>query len=216
MKTIAFISQKGGTGKSTLAVHMGVAAYQAGRKTAIVDTDPQESAAMWQRARHASDPPVATVAVGDLERALTAAADDKYDLALIDSAPHVGAGAAIIARLANLVIVPVQPGPFDIGALPATIDLLRATERRAVMVLSRCPSRSLDVESARRSLLEMDLDIVPVNIGDRAIYRRAVAYGLAVTEIEPKSIAAMEITNLYKWIETELWPRVKPRISAAS
>jgi len=66
VKTIAFISQKGGTGKSTLAVHMGVAAYQAGRKTAIVDTDPQESAAMWQRARHASDPPVATVAVGDL------------------------------------------------------------------------------------------------------------------------------------------------------
>jgi chromosome partitioning protein len=217
VKTIAFISQKGGSGKSTLAVHMGVAAFQGGRKTAIVDTDPQESTAMWHRARQAAEPPVATVVVSDLERALTAAKDDRYELALVDSAPHVGPGAGIIARLADLVVVPVQPGPFDIGALPGTIELLRAVERRAVIILSRCPTRSLDVESARRSVLEMNLEIIPVSIGDRAVYRRALAHGLAVTEMDPKSIAAMEITNLYRWIEGQLWPRAKqPRISIAS
>jgi chromosome partitioning protein len=217
VKTIAFISQKGGSGKSTLTVHMGVAASQGRRKVAIVDTDPQESTAMWHRARQASDPPVATVTVGDLERALTAAEDDRYELALVDSAPHVGPGAAIIARLADLVVVPVQPGPFDIGALPGTIDLLRAVERQAVIVLSRCPTRSLDVESARRSILEMELEIAPVNIGDRTAYRRALAHGLAVTEMDPKSIAAMEITNLYRWIESQLWPKARqPRISAVS
>jgi chromosome partitioning protein len=218
VKTIAFISQKGGVGKSTLTVHMGVAASQGGRKVAIVDTDPQESAAMWHRAREAPDPPVATASVSDLERALGAAKADRYDLALVDSAPHIGPGAAIIARLADLVIVPVQPGPFDIGALPGTIDLLRATERRAVVVLSRCPSRSLDVESARRAILEMNLEIVPVNIGDRTVFRRALAHGLAVTEVDPKGIAAMEITNFYRWIGSQLWPKAaKPqRISAAS
>src|SRR5216684_335504 len=217
VKTIAFISQKGGAGKSTLAVHMGVAALQSGRKVAIVDTDPQESAAMWHRARQAPNPPVAAVAVTELERALAAAETDRYEFALVDSAPHVGAGAAVIARLADLVVVPVQPGPFDIGALPATIDLLRAAGRRAVVVLSRCPTRSLDVESARRSILEMNLEIVPVSIGDRTVYRRALAHGLAVTEMDPDSIAAMEITNLYRWIESQLWPKVaKPQISAAS
>jgi chromosome partitioning protein len=196
---------------------MGVAATQGGRKVAIVDTDPQESTAMWHRAREASDPPVATASVSDLERALGAAKNERYELALVDSAPHVGPGAAVIARLADLVVVPVQPGPFDIGALPATIDLLRAANRRAVIVLSRCPSRSLDVESARRSILEMDLEIVPVNIGDRTVYRRALAHGLAVTEMDPSSIAAMEITNLYRWIESQLWPKLKqPRTSAAS
>ncbi len=217
VKTIAFISQKGGAGKSTLAVHMGVIALQSGRKVAIVDTDPQESAAMWHRARQAPNPPVAAVAVTELERALAAAETDRYEFALVDSAPHVGAGAAVIARLADLVVVPVQPGPFDIGALPATIDLLRAAGRRAVVVLSRCPTRSLDVESARRSILEMNLEIVPVSIGDRTVYRRALAHGLAVTEMDPDSIAAMEITNLYRWIESQLWPKVaKPRISVAS
>ena len=218
MKTIAFISQKGGAGKSTLTVHMGVAARQEGRKVAIVDTDPQESAAMWHRAREASEPPVATTSVSDLHQALSFAKDDRYELALVDSAPHVGPGAAIIARLADLVVVPVQPGPFDIGALPGTIELLEAAQRRAVIVLSRCPARSLDVESARRAILEMDLEIVPVHIGDRAIYRRALAHGLAVTEMDPESIAAMELTNLYRWIESQLWPKAKqpPRISAAS
>jgi chromosome partitioning protein len=217
VKTIAFISQKGGAGKSTLTVHVGVAASQDSRKVAIVDTDPQESAAMWHRAREASNPPVATASVSELERALGAAKNERYDLALVDSAPHVGPGAAIIARLADLVVVPVQPGPFDIGALPGTIDLLRAANRRAVIVLSRCPSRSLDVESARRSILEMNLEIVPVNIGDRTVYRRALAHGLAVTETDPNGIAAMEIINLYRWIESQLWPRAKqPRTSAAS
>lgn len=217
VKTIAFISQKGGAGKSTLTIHMGVAASQGARKVAIVDTDPQESAAMWHRARQAVEPPVATASVSDLEQALSAAKADRYELVLVDSAPHVGPGAAIIARLADLVVVPVQPGPFDIGALPATIDLLQAAERRAVIVLSRCPSRSLDVESARRSIFEMSLEIVPVSIGDRTIYRRALAHGLAVTEMQPNSIAAMEITNFYRWIESQLWPKAKqPRISAAS
>jgi chromosome partitioning protein len=218
VKTIAFISQKGGAGKSTLTVHMAVIAGQRSRKVAIVDTDPQESAAMWHRARDASDPPVATASVSDLERALGAAKADSYELALVDSAPHVGPGAAIIARLADLVVVPVQPGPFDIGALPGTIDLLKAAERRAVVVLSRCPSRSLDVESARRAILEMNLEIVPVNIGDRTVYRRALAHGLAVTEMDPEGIAAMEITNLYRWIESQLWPKAKQqqRISAVS
>ena len=171
---------------------------------AVLSTDPQASAGQ-HRVREAADPPVAAVPVSELERALKAADSDGFDLALIDSAPHVGPGAGIIARLSDLVLVPIQPGPFDIAALPETMELLRAAKRRAVILLSRCPGRSLDIDSARQAVDEMKFELAPVQIGDRTAYRRALASGKAVTEL-PRGAAEQaseEITELYGWLRKQ-------------
>ena len=88
MKTISFMSQKGGSGKTTLSVHLAVAAKEAGEKVFIVDTDIQKSATTWSEARNQELPIVATVAAIDIQRVLDAGRHDAMTLAIIDTAPH--------------------------------------------------------------------------------------------------------------------------------
>jgi len=115
MKILAFLSQKGGAGKTTLAVHTAVAAHEADYGgVVVVDTDPQQSASVWGRARHQKAPIVATADVLDLTRVLKAARDDGMALAVIDAAPHAAPAAAAIARSANLVAIPCRPTAFDL------------------------------------------------------------------------------------------------------
>lgn len=203
MKVVAFISQKGGVGKSTICVHMAVAAMQGKHRVAIIDTDPQESLAHWAKARENKPPPVAVVVPSQLKEALRAAEADGYQLVLIDSQPLIGAGASIIAETADLVLTPCQPGPFDIAGLPATMELIAATRKRTIVVLSRCPSRNLDIESARNAIHQMRFTLAPVEIGDRTAFRRALASGSAVTETDPSGLAAEEIRNLYAWMNKQ-------------
>ena len=170
MKTVALMSQKGGSGKSTIAVHLAVAAWQARRRITVIDCDPQATVGAWYRARENVNPPVAVVAVSELEKTISAAEDADFELVLIDSAPHVGPDAVRIARLANLAIIPVQPSPIDVGALPATVDITRAANCHTVIVLSRCPSRSLDIDITRQAIQQMQLELAPVLIGDRPCF----------------------------------------------
>src|SRR3954454_15016760 len=98
MQILAFLSQKGGSTKTTLCVHIAVAAMETGLKVLIVDTDPQQSATVWSNAREADEPMVATVAVSDLARVLDAAKAEGIDLVVVDTAPHAAPEAARIAR----------------------------------------------------------------------------------------------------------------------
>jgi chromosome partitioning protein len=115
MKTIAFLSQKGGSGKTTLAVHTAVAAQENGERVVVVDTDMQKSAATWSEARH------------------------DMTLCIIDTAPHAAAGAARVVVAADLVIIPCHPTAFDLAA----VEIVQAASARAVFVLSACPFRAL-------------------------------------------------------------------------
>ena len=110
MYTIALIAQKGGTGKTTLAVHVAADFEGAGGSAAIVDLDPQASAALWGDKRGRSP------FVG----AVPAARRSGADLVVIDTAPHSESAALAAARAADLALVPLRPGLFDIAALDAT------------------------------------------------------------------------------------------------
>ncbi len=98
MKSIAFLSQKGGSGKTTLAVHTAVAAQEAREKVFLIDTDPQKSATVWGDAREAETPVVITISAGELDKVLKAGSEDKMTLAIIDTAPHTAPDAARIAK----------------------------------------------------------------------------------------------------------------------
>lgn len=204
MKKIAFLSQKGGSGKTTLAVHTAVAAHESGERVVIVDTDPQKSASVWGDTRSQDAPIVATAAAAELGRVLDAAHQEQMTLAIIDTAPHAAPDAARIVRVVDLVAIPCRPTAFDIAAAGSAVAIVKAAGVRAVFVLSACPFRSPEIAEARAVLAEYGLPIAPVEIIDRRAFARAVATGRAVTEFESDGKAAGEIRILWSWLKEQM------------
>ena len=204
MKVLAFLSQKGGAGKTTLAVHTAVAAHEAGVAVVLIDTDPQRSASVWGDARQGAAPIVATAGVSELERVLKAALGDGMALAIVDAAPHAAPEAAKIARAADLVVIPCRPTAFDLAAVEAAVRIVRAANAKAVFVLSACPSRAPEVAETREALRGYGLPVAPVEITDRRAFARAVASGRAVTEFEGDGKAAAEIRALWAWLKEQM------------
>src|SRR5215471_18326165 len=142
MKRVALVQQKGGAAKTTLCVHLAVAAELAGKKTAIIDIDPQASASgVWGSARGERTPPVASVIAAELRDALDAARADGYQIIFIDTPPHTAPAIEVVARNIDLALVPVQPSILDVAATQDTLVLLQANKVPAVAVLTRTAAR---------------------------------------------------------------------------
>ena len=204
MKVLAFLSQKGGAGKTTLAVHTAVAAHEAGEAAVLIDTDPQKSASVWGDARQGAAPIVATANVSELGRVLKAALGDGMVLAIVDAAPHAAPEAARIARVADLVVIPCRPTAFDLAAAEGAVRIVKAAKTPAVFVLSACPSRAPEIAETRESLAGYGLQGAPVDITDLLAFARAVASGRAVTEFEGDGKAAAEIRALWAWLKEQM------------
>lgn len=204
MRKIAFLAQKGGSGKTTLAVHTAVAAAEAGETVVVIDTDPQKSATVWSNARVQETPIVATAAVTDLGRVIEAANQEHMTLAIVDTAPHAAPAATYIVRAVDLVVIPVRPTAFDVAAVGSAVDIVKAAGVRAVFVLSACPFRSPEIAETRTVLAEYGLPVAPTEIIDRRAFARAVATGRSVTEFESDGKAAIEIRAFWMWLREEL------------
>ena len=204
MNVIAFLSQKGGSGKTTLSVHTAVAAEATGERVCVIDADPQESATAWANAREAGTPIVATAQAGELDAALRAAEGEGMTLAVVDAPPHAAPAAGQIARRSELVLIPVRPSAFDLAAVPAAVEIVAAAKVRGAFVLSACPFRAPEIGETRAALEAYGLPIVPGEITDRRAFARAVTTGSAVTEFEAEGRAAEEIRALWAWIKDTL------------
>ncbi len=204
MKALAFLSQKGGSGKTTLAVHTAVAAIEAGERVAVVDTDIQRSATTWSEARSAETPVVATAAASDLEAVMMAARHDAMTLCIVDTAPHAAPDAARIAQAVDLVVIPCRPTAFDLVAAGSAVEIVKAASSCAVFVLSACPFRSPEIAETRTVLEGYGFPVASPEITDRRAFARAVATGRAVTEFEADGKAAQEIRNLWNWLKEQL------------
>ena len=189
MKKIAFLSQKGCSGKTTLAVHTAVVAHEAGERVVVIDTDPQKSATVWGETRN-QDVPVVATAAAELVRALDAAQQERMTLAIVDTAPHAASDATRIVRVVDLVVIPCRPTAFDIAAAGSAVDIVKAAGVPAVFVLSACPFRSPEIGEVHVVMAEYGLPIAPIEIIDRRAFARAVATGRAVTEFESDGKAA--------------------------
>lgn len=200
VRRIALVQQKGGAAKTTLCVHLAVAAEQSGIRTAIIDIDPQASAsAVWGHARGDRPPPVAAVLAAELKDALEAAEAEGYGLILIDTPPHTAPALEVVARNIDVAVVPVQPSILDVAATQATLDLLRANRVAAVAVLTRTsPRPDEEILETERALNALGLPILRTRVVERKVYRRALTQGQAVGEFEPTSKAAREICALWK------------------
>ena len=201
MKTVAIISQKGGSGKTTIAVHLAVCAERARQRAAIIDLDPQASALEWYSRRAAESPEVITAMPEQLSALLKQAKANGADFTLIDTAPHSDRAATLAADLADLVLIPCRPAAFDVAAITTTLNILKLTQakERAAILLNAVPVRGSLTDEAEAGLSTL-LPVVPVRLYHRAAYSHAVNDGRSVEEYDPHGKAAEEIRALYQWI----------------
>jgi chromosome partitioning protein len=217
-RVLALLSQKGGSGKTTLAAHLAVA-FGGFRRVVLVDTDPQRSAAAWWRAREAARPELIEAEAEGITGTLRGIRAAGAGLVIIDSMPSVKSEIGSIARAADYVLIPCRPSILDLRAVGGTVELVKAARVAAAIVLNAVPAArgvgeaSVTVE-ARRALAQYGVPVLSIAIGQRAVLAHALAAGLAVEEYEPASRAAGEIRDLVRIVEKQLWQSAP--ISAAS
>ena len=203
--TIAIASQKGGSGKTTLAVHIATRAAQAGYESAVVDTDPQATAAAWSDWRGDFLPVVVTSPPARLGRTIASAQKNGVDFVVIDTPPHADAAAREAIKAADMVLIPSKPRAFDLAALEPVADLVSFAKKPAYVVLNSVPAgATVLTEEAKETAKQIGLDICPVELGDRAAFHRSSAKGETASESEPDGKAAGEIEALWKWLAKEL------------
>ena len=205
MPTIAIVSQKGGSGKTTLAVHIATRAAQAGHEACVVDTDPQATAAAWGDWRGDFLPVVVTSPPARLARTIESAKKNKVDFVVVDTPPHADAAAREAIKVADIVLIPSKPRAFDLHALEPIADLVNFAKKPAWVVLNSVPAgATVLTEDAKKTAKDMGLKICPVTLGDRAAFHRSSAKGETAAEVDPEGKAAKEIEKLWKWIGKKL------------
>ena len=201
MNIIAIIAQKGGTGKTTLAISLAVAAGRAGRMVAIVDLDPQASASNWGDRREADSPVVVSAQPARLGHVLGAAKKQGADLLLIDTPPRAEQAAMAAARAAELILIPCRPAIYDLETVATTVELIRfAGDKPVAVVLTGVPARGPKREQAAEILKSMDLPVCPAAFGYRAAFDHAGTLGLNAQEYDPRGKAADEIKLVYRFM----------------
>lgn len=202
MRTILIASQKGGSGKSTLAAHFAVLADAPKKPALLVDADPQGSLSFWYQARAAETPLLAKADASSISGVLADAEASRVAWTIIDSPPHNAPLVASLMARSMLTVVPVRPGPFDIAAAAATLDMARSLKAPFVVVLNHCPPPTRDAEPAivaetRKILTDMGAPVLPGQVSQRAALSHALVAGQAVSEFDPAGRAATEISTMW-------------------
>ncbi|MGX7709528.1 nucleotide-binding protein [Methylobacterium sp. Gmos1] len=200
MKKVAILSQKGGTGKTTLSLHLAVASEREGRAVALLDIDPQASAASWSDIRNQEAPSVTPIPSTRLKQALALAERSGAALVIIDTAPHSADAAVAVAEAADLILIPCRPGILDIKAIEATARIVRLTRKPAFVVLTQVPPRAPRLtEDAIAAVQGHGLEVAPIVIHQRSAYAHALTVGQTAQEYEPEGKAAEETGRLFEW-----------------
>jgi chromosome partitioning protein len=199
---IGVLNQKGGAGKTTISVNLAAAFARNGRRVLLVDADPQASAIAWSSLRQ-GEPlfPVIGMAKPTLHRELPNVAK-AYDLVVIDGAPRVNELARAAMLASDLVVIPVQPSPYDVWASADTVRLVREARQfrsaiRAAFLINRRIARTAIGRDVASALAEFeDVPVLSAGLGQRVIFAESAAQGLSVVEAAPRSEAAAELMSL--------------------
>lgn len=207
MRTISLVGQKGGTGKTTVALGIAVAATRAGQAVALIDLDPQATAANWKDRRGDSDPAVVSAQASRLKPTLDTARAAGADLAIIDTAGRNDDTALNAARASDLVLIPTRTNMVELETLKAVADLIRLAGNPPAFVLLNGvhPTATKHAEEARELINSVfGLSPAPIHLCHRAAYADAPTGGKAPQEVDPDGRAAAELAALYRFICAQL------------
>lgn len=201
LKVLAIASQKGGSGKTTLAAHLAVAAAADGLSTCVVDTDPQGTLAEWWDAREADTPQLYKGAVSSLPAALKKLEGQGFGLVVIDTPPGTSKEVKGVLALADFVLIPAKPSPNDLRAIPGTLELLDG-KPFGFALMQAIPRTGLVVQ-AMAALSEHGA-VSPVIVSNRVDYATAMIDGRTMQEIDAKGKGAEEVASLWAWVRKKL------------
>nr|WP_246659684.1 ParA family protein [Methylosinus sporium] len=212
MKSISFVTQKGGSGKSTLCVSLAVAAQEAGHTVCILEMDRQATITEWVQSRTKETPEVAQVSADRLDTVMARLKHSEYDYVFIDTPGVDNPGTTGAIRVSDLCLVPCRPTPADLRAFKPTLAAIHRLEKAYAFVLNQTPPRSYRVRETAEGLSVLGV-LSDVNIVMRNDHQDAIGMGQGVTEFNPDGPAADEIRRLWAWIENKM--KVIPNVKAA-
>jgi chromosome partitioning protein len=201
MDVIAVIAQKGGTGKTTLALSLAVEAQRRGLAAAVIDLDPQATATNWGDRRDAETPVIVSAQPARLRHVLDAAREQGAQLVLIDTPARSEQAALEAAKAACLILVPCRPAIYDLETVATTAELVGyAGGRPVAVILNGVPPRGGKGEQAADVIRSLTLSVCPASFGYRAAFNDAGALGLTAAEYDPEGKAAHEIELVYEFV----------------
>jgi chromosome partitioning protein len=212
MKVWSIVSQKGGSGKTTLALHLAIAAAR-DRKVLVIDLDPQQSAERWHAIRQRTtgakdDPSIAAGPYQKLPDMLRTARKLGAELVLIDTPPKLDKAIIPSLKAATMVLVPLKSSVLDLQALEDTSDLINLAKvrGRSAVILNAVPTaqnRETAVKESLRTASRLKLEVMPQRLSELLAFSHGLKAGRGVTEVERNGAAAKEISTLYE----ALWAR---------
>ena len=195
---LAMASLKGGSGKTTVGLHLAVAAGEAGLRTVVIDVDPQQASAKWGdvRATKGDTLPVISAMAARLPQAVDTASQLGAELVVVDTAAHAEGILASTIDVADLVLVPCRATVIDLQHLGATAQLAELRGKNIAVFFNAVPTGFADRHEAEKLVMDLGINLVPACISNLVAYTRAITAGLGVTEFDPRGKAAAEIRTL--------------------
>ena len=212
MHVVALCSQKGGSGKTTLAGHLAVQAGLASMgPVALVDTDPQGSLAAWWNARPLDTPAFAATTLAQLPADIERLRLEGCKLVLIDTPPAINMAIQRVINVAELVVIPTRPSPHDLRAVAGTVDMAERAQCRLVFVLNAVNLRAKITSDAVVALSQHGT-VAPVFVQQRTDFATSMIDGRTVCELEPGGRSAEEIVRLWEYLAAQLQKQERQRV----
>jgi len=205
MDVITLASRKGGAGKSTLTAQLAAQCRAAGKRTLVIDADPQGSLTLWHSLRRDGALKLVTPERG-FDRALAFAMIEGTDYVFIDTAPTMWVVVQEAIRVATLVLIPARPGFFDLAAVRETVKTARERNKPYAVVINAAPVKRDGHESGlvaqSRAYFEgLQIPVWSGQISQRAGFQSTLAAGASAAEIGPATAAGVEIAKLWSAVE---------------
>lgn len=204
MRVVAFASQKGGSGKTTMSGHIAVAAERAGDgPVVLIDTDPQGSLAAWWNEREDPAPAFAQASIARLNSDLEELRAQGFKLAIIDTPPAITMAIQSVVAVAELIVVPTRPSPHDLRAAGATVELVERAGKSLIFVVNAATPRAR-ISSEAAIALSQHGTVAPVTVHHRTDFAASMIDGRTVMEVNPDSPSSHEITELWSYLSDRL------------
>lgn len=212
MKVLALTSQKGGSGKTTLAGHLAVAAEMSGAgPVAVIDTDPQGSLTDWWNERQASTPSFLSASIATLSHDLERAHDLGFKLVVIDTPPAITDMIEHVIALSDLIAIPTRPSPHDLRAAGTTISMVEAVDKPLVFVINAANPRAR-ITGEAAVVLSQHGTVAPVTIHQRTDFASSMIDGRTVMELPRSERSSDEVTRLWEYLQSRFQRRANATV----